>query len=74
MLLPIRNTPEWAARFSLTDRRETQLGDEFPAQVLDYHLLRANLEGLLLDGGPVLLLADVRKETDDIVALVLANC
>lgn len=55
---------------SLTDGGEAELGDEFPTEVLNDHLLRANLQGLLLDGGPVLLLADVAEEADDIVALL----
>ena len=54
----------------LTDGREAELGDKFTAQVLNDHLLRTDLEGLGLDSGPVLLLADIGEEADDIVALL----
>ena len=55
---------------SLTDGGEAKLGDEFTAQVLDDHLLRTDLESLGLDSGPVLLLADIAEEADDIVTLL----
>ena len=52
------------------DGAEAELLDELLLQVLDDHLLRADLERLLLDLIPGLLLADVGEEADDLVTLL----
>lgn len=51
------------------DGGEGQLLDQFPLQVEDDHLLGTKSHSLLLDGRPVLILADVGQEADDSVTL-----
>lgn len=57
----------------LTDGREAELLDELPAQILNHHLLGTDLEGLLLNSGPVFLLADIAEEADNLVALLCCS-
>jgi hypothetical protein len=52
------------------DGTEAELLDEFLLQVGDDHLLRADLQRLLLDLVPGLILTDVGEEAHDLVALL----
>lgn len=52
------------------DGAEAELLDEFLLQVGDDHLLRADLERLLLDLIPGLFLADIGEEAHDLIALL----
>jgi hypothetical protein len=52
------------------DSAEAELLDELLLEVLDDHLLGTDLERLLLDLIPGLLLADVGEEADDLVTLL----
>jgi hypothetical protein len=52
------------------DGTETQLLDEFLAQVKNDHLRSTNLLGLGLDFVPVLLLSNIGKEADDFITLI----
>lgn len=53
---------------------EAELLDELLLEVEDDHLLRANLQRLLLDLIPGLLLANVGEEAHDLVALLWITC
>jgi hypothetical protein len=55
------------------DSAEAELLDKLLLEVEDDHLQRTNLEGLLLDLVPRLLLADVGEEAHDLVALLCTH-